>query len=226
MKKILFVFLFLLPITLSPVQGRAATTGFELLWTKSSAATAEVIDNNNGTWSYNFTVYNTSTAVEVGSGEGNGVPYIIDWEFPFFNTAGVQYINSPSTWNHSVETIGTPNPAGLWEGIAQWLDPADPLYRADSPFNSATQVLHWFNQTGLGIGPGNSQSGFSIIAGAGPIDAPYQASWDYGPVVTGDPPVPFRLPTPQTGPVVPEPSTIILTGLGLAFLGVRGRIKN
>lgn len=218
-------------------------------WSITSSVTADVTDNQNGTWTYDFTVSNLS-AFEYGG--DLRTPIIVDWEIPYFDDAGVTSIQSPSFgWNKTVESIGLANPATGWGGSASWQNSSDPLYQgANSPFTLATQVLHWYvdpNQSPLlyGIWPtgaadkpgnaayGSSLGGFSFTANFEPVAGPYQASWTFGPARSGDPPIPFGI-TPaspcatewtaqcaQQGPEpVPEPGTLLLAGLGFGLLGL------
>ncbi|HNI51695.1 PEP-CTERM sorting domain-containing protein [Accumulibacter sp.] len=207
-------------------------------WTRSSTVGDSVTNNNNGTWTYNYQVNNTSQL----NGGPDREPYVVDWELPWFGDAGISNIVSPNNWAYSIETIGTPNAATGWEGVAGWQNPSDPFYAgASSPFTTVTQVLHWYSTCWTGgqqptsalnalvaitcefglqdaILPGGSLAGFGFDAAFAPTGAPYQASWAFLPVRTGDPAFPLGgIPnspsiTPQA---VPEPGLLALLGAGL-----------
>lgn len=183
-------------------------------WDIKSSVTADVTNNGDGTWTYQYTVFNNS---EYGFDPGTfDTPVIVDWEIPYFADAGITSISAPTSgWNWVVETIGTPNLATGWSGIAAWQDPTDPFYTNDpnSPFNQVTEVLHWFvdlsqipgaQPSDVGIWPfgptppvgahQNSLGGFGFTANFEPTDGPYQASWYLVPTPrTGDPPLPGGL---------------------------------
>jgi hypothetical protein len=224
-----------------------AHAGLPATWTRSSAVGDTVTDNGNGTWSYDYTVRNTS---QQDGGPDEREPIIVDWELPWFGDAGITNIRSPRNWDWAIETIGMPNPATGWEGIAKWQDPTDPFYfGATSPFTTGTQVLHWFNtcwtqEQPNGGGPsstlavalcefqfdnaifaGADLDGFGFDATFDKTAAPYQASWAFLPVQSGDPAYPLggfpNSPTlnPPTG--VPEPGTLALIALAALALAAR-----
>lgn len=196
-------------------------------WVRLSQVTDSVTDNLDGTWTYEFTVHNDSRGwdylIDDGADLVETEPYIIDWELPYFSDSGITSVQSPDGWEWSIEDIGTPD--GLWGGVADWQDPADPFYfGATSPFTTGTQVLHWYTSSdsvpGTMIEIGESLGGFSFVASYGPGSAPYQASWFQLPVRTGDPAFPFGgVPaSPMArGPVVPLPTS---AAIGLAGLGL------
>ncbi len=211
-------------------------------WTRNSLVSDVVADNGNGTWTYNYTVHNTSL-----QDDGNDFePFIVDWELPWFSDAGITSIMSPAGWAHAIEDVGTPNPFTGWGGVANWQDPADPWYAgAGSPFTTVSQVLHWYwcggsesvafgaavvvdgcdGSFGESIAPGNELSGFSFIADFDETAAPYQASWQFLPPRTGDPAFPLGggIPNSPLVGAVPEPAVLGLLGLGLLLLTVRRR---
>lgn len=224
-------------------------------WVQSSTVTDFVTDNGNGTWTYDFTVTNTSTFVEDGYGSRfSSVPIIIDWELPYFTDMGIVDVMSPSGWSWGIEEIDVANDATGWDGVAAWQDPLDPWYAGESsPYTTGTEVLHWYCvNPDVGGGEGfcngdelvdwgraispleNSDitswtssplSGFSFTANFGPTAAPYQASWAFSEVQTGDPAFPVvggssaggvGSPTALGNTTnIPEPASIALLGLGL-----------
>jgi PEP-CTERM motif len=214
-------------------------------WVRSSSVDSLVQNNNNGTWTYNYTLNNISQFTETGPDQQ---PFIVDWELPWFGDAGIDTMSilSPGGWTFNIETIGVANAATGWEGIASWQDPNDPFFfGANSPFSSVTQVLHWYSlcwvangdAEGCGeggalddaIAPGNSLLGFGFDALFDETDAPYQASWAFLPIRSGDPAFPLGgIPnSPLAGgfQVVPEPGLLGLLGIGLmaVMLGRRRR---
>ena len=188
----------------------------------SSHVTDVVNDNGNGTWTYNFTVFNDTTANAYG-----GTPVIVDWELPYFSDAGIVNITSAVNWNFAIETVGVANTNTGWDGVAAWQDPTDALFQGPtSPYTTATQVLHWYTgPTRLErpfnpILPENSLGGFSFTAGFAPTGAPYQASWDIVPRRTGDPAFPTAgIPNSPSVAVVPLPGALALLASGLFGLG-------
>lgn len=212
-------------------------------WTRSSTVDSTVTNNNNGTWTYGYTVNNTSLFTAQGL-EPNQ-PVLVDWELPWFGDAGIDLMSiiSPNGWAFNIETIGVANSNTGWEGAASWQDPNDPFYTgSNSPYTTVTQVLHWYSECWFrfngdaegcggsadGILAGNSLSGFGFIASYDDTAAPYQASWRELPVLTGDPAFPLAGPnSPLVGAqVIPEPGLLSLLGIGLvaAMLGRRRRV--
>ncbi len=241
------------PFVLASAVGASALLGFagnasagigEVPWTRASSVTGDVTDNTDGTWAYDYTVYNDSFE-DSTYGEYGGTPIIIDWELPWFDDAGIDpsSIFSPFGWSWAIETIGDPNSATGWEGAASWQDPSDPFYFGDdSPFTDVTQVLHWYAELGseqceteigctafdLGIFPDDSLSGFGFTAAYSETDAPYQASWFELPIQSGDPAFPLIGPaSPKALGImqVSEPGMIGLLGIGALgiFVSLRRR---
>ena len=221
---------------LAPTSG--ALAGSPVFWERASHVSDSVTDNGNGTWDYGFTVHNDSS---FGAPEGFfQEPVIVDWELPFFDDAGFDIgdVTSPFGWAAAIETIGTPNPTTGWGGDANWQDPGDPFYFGDdSPFTTATEVLHWYSKcwvmggvdpvgidTANGVAcegefahaifPGLLLGGFGFTAAFDQTAAPYQASWALLEVQTGDPAFPFGgiagSPNAIGTSGVPEPGTLSL----------------
>ena len=224
-------------LAVQPAEAGVSAGGF----TRSSTVTDIVANNGNGTWTYNYTVNNTSQFTAQGL---ERTPLLVDWELPWFGDAGIDIasIISPNGWAVAIETIGVANAATGWEGIASWQDPSDPFFAgAGSPFTTVTQVLHWYSGCFLfggeiggcfgvstdGILPGGSLSGFSFVAAFDETAAPYQASWAVLPVRSGDPAFPLGgIPNSPRVQGVPEPGLLGLLGIGLvaAMLGRRRRV--
>lgn len=233
-------------ITILCVSSMAISSVASAAWVRSSTVTDAVSNIGNNTWTYKFTVSNTST------GSGAGQPILVDWELPYFNDMDIANIISPAGWAWNIETIGQSNSATGWDGVAAWQNPNDPFYSgANSPYTTGTEVLHWYcnNFSGGGEGglscfnPGEPEitpstfgepirvggklSGFGFIAGYAPTAAPYQASWDVLPVRTGDPAFPsVGVGSPQALAKIPEPSSLALLGLGLIGLYGSNRKKH
>jgi hypothetical protein len=192
-----------------------------------SRVTDIVTDNGDGSWTYEFTVYNDSPAVSEGP-----TLVIVDWELPYFDDSGITNVQSAYGWTWAIETIGVENPATGWSGVANWQQPGDPWYPGpDSPFTTATQVLHWFTLDGnnSGIRPAGfegggsfvgSASGFSFTAPFPATAAPYQASWADLVIQTGDPAFPLGTGAVPASPnaIVPLPAPLALLGAALAGL--------
>jgi hypothetical protein len=193
-----------------------------------------VSDNGDGTWTYNFTVHNDV------SYDAPGLNVIVDWELPYFDDMEITNIQSPEHWSYAIETIGTVNTSTGWAGVAKWQTPGDPwkaIFDAEygsaeaNPFNHHTKVLHWYVSTPdgcggceLGIETENQLSGFSFDAAYGEGQAPYQASWAFGQVWTGDPAFPnspnLSIPNSPSVSAVPLPGAGILMLSGL--MGIVG----
>ncbi|MCQ1551198.1 MAG: hypothetical protein NOF05_20845 [Candidatus Accumulibacter phosphatis] len=63
-------------LALGLVSEQAATAGTAGGWTRSSTVTDSVVDNGNGTWTYNCTMNSRS------DGGPDREPFIVDWELP------------------------------------------------------------------------------------------------------------------------------------------------
>jgi hypothetical protein len=145
------------------------------------------------------------------------------------------------------------NPSGPYGHYRWSYDPAfDPfiamvgLTAAYGPnpnvFIDPPYIIHWYTcaleadpscpDGGNPIREGDSLSGFRLVSFWPERNAPYQASFAYLPPATGDPPIPGRLgfispnsPARQAAQNagVPEPSALILMGLGGAGFLIRRR---
>ena len=204
---------------------------------QASQVTDIVTYNGNGTWNYQFTVFNNSLDPCGGECGGNeGAFVIVDWELPYFADANLSNISSPTGWGYAIETIGVANLSTGWDGVAAWQNPTDPWYQGPaSPYTTGTEVLHWYIPTYIesvdltyAIFAGSNLTGFGFDSSYGPTSSPYQASWHVLPIQTGDPAFPGagipNSPSVQSPSVVPEPSSIALLmigALGLVAMRVR-----
>lgn len=203
-----------------------------------SHVTDTVTANGSNSWTYDFTVHNDTTGFPTTFGDGSfyggEANIIVDWELPYFTDMGITNIQSPTGWSFAIETIGTPNAVTGWGGVADWQTAGDPWKAtfdaaygsaANNPFNTHTQVLHWYNSESLigvsGIAPQALLSGFSFDAVFGSGQAPYQASWNPTDIQTGDPSFPtLALPNSPSISQVPLPGALMLMLSGL--VGVFG----
>lgn len=163
-------------------------------------------------------------------------------------------ISSPDGWEWAIEEVGVANGATGWDGEAAWQDEADPwnvifddIYGEDSnPYDDNQFVLHWYVDPGnifeAGcfafdpapcIGSFENLDGFGFSAGLSSVAAPFQTSWVFLPVNTGDPAIPGQgggggLPGTQSVRLhtnVAEPGALGLLGAGLFGMAMLRRRK-
>jgi hypothetical protein len=149
--------------------------------TRVSHVESNTLNNGNGTYTYNFTVFNDSHLFQpVGCGGASSVAFapngsvaavsaaatvsdpsdcllhrITEWSMPYFGDSGITNIFSPNArWFSSIDTIGIANAATRYDGgTPTWLNPADPFYfGAASPFSAVTQILRWYTFDTCGDG--------------------------------------------------------------------------
>ena len=237
MKKVsLVTFTMLLSILFTYSAFAQPTSGFS-----QDSEVHSLVTNPNGTYSYAYTVFNKSDGPTRNGGgiiSGQDGPMIVtnvivDWELPFLDDAQITDIIAPTGWTWTIEEIGVPNIATLWDGVAAWQTPGDPFYVSGSIFNTVTKVLHWYVEDPVfevvldeAIFPGESLGGFGFISPYSETDAPYQASWWELPIQTGDPAFPLGgLPfSPTLQGNVPEPTSLLL--LGSAVIGLMRWFKS
>jgi hypothetical protein len=168
-----------------------------------------------GTWQYQYQLFNDSYS-SVGALPSYVSMNLNNWNLPWFTLGGIlpRSILSPSGWGYSIETIGIANSSTGWSGVAAW----------PTPFNTVTQVLHWYDTTGTApISDLSSLSGFGYTALYAPTYAPYQAVFSvYNGLSTStlainaDPAYPN---SPYVfGLTIPEPGILALLLLGLGGL--------
>jgi hypothetical protein len=137
--------------------------------TRVSHVESNTVNNGDGSYTYNFTVFNDSHPFTgAGCGEANrlGTAAVIDpndcllhriteWSMPYFSDSAISNFQSPTTlfsnepipsWAVGIETIGVANNVTGYTGeTPTWQIPGDPFYfGATSPFSSATQILRWY----------------------------------------------------------------------------------
>ncbi|MGI9457466.1 MAG: PEP-CTERM sorting domain-containing protein, partial [Aeoliella sp.] len=214
----------------------------------TSRVDATVTDNGDGTFLYEFEVFNTSddffpsgsgaspAGGGGGGGGGGGTPLIVDWELPLFDITDIDEssITSSSNWGFEIVTdhdaIVAPNNEDVWTYNAA----SDPIAQAGDygpnpeVFNTPPVIIHWSTDFAgepvAPIFPGGSRSGFSFLSDYSSLGAPYQASWFFLPQNTGDPPIPDSAfgtpnsPARQAAQGIPEPSTLVMVGFGVLSL--------
>ena len=240
-------------ITLVGAAGTALIASFPVpAISYNSHVTDSVTDNGNGTWTYDFTVFNDepnfygygfdteavapreTATVQAAMDTTGEIHVIVDWELPYFDDMGITNIQSPENWFYSIETIGVPNATTGWQGTAAWQQDGDPwkdhfdqVYGGadNNPFNNNTKVLHWYT-TSNEIWPQMSLSGFSFTAVFDEGNAPYQTSWNAKEIFTGDPNFPNAgLPNSPSINPVPLPGTLTLLFAGAGGLAILRKKK-
>jgi hypothetical protein len=211
----------------------SACPGQSTVAVQSSVVPSTVILGSPNT--YLFEVCNTSP--DPGSEEG-GVAFLLrDWELPYDPLAGIANITAPSGWAWAIETVGTPTPDTGWDGAPpEWWNPSDPFY--DPRYLDLTQVIHFYtcgqpsacygdnpSVNGSPLQPGEGLAGFSFTSPFAATNSPYQASWVFEPVRSGDPAFPLAGGPNSPGlRSIPEPGGLALFALGLgALLAARAR---
>ncbi len=186
-----------------------------------------VIPLTGGSWQYQYQLFNDSNT-SVGFLPNGVTENLISWDLPWFSLGGISLasITSPTGWSYSIETVGAPNLATGWAGI--WGDGA---YVFSPPFDTITQVLHWYDASGTAaVQYQSSLSGFGYTALYAPTYAPYQAAVEIAQInifsnttlVTADPVYPN---SPYVFGTVPEPGVMALLLVGLTSLAFVRRKK-
>lgn len=212
---------------------------------RSSEVSTVVTDNQDGTYTYNYTVINTSPGPQpIFDGETlyEVWPLIVDYEVPLNAPSDVWDIVSPATWDHEfisaaeyITRYGEANPFGS-AYILHWFDTDPPPGTNPGKVISPDGYAAWFDAT-FGFIPDvyePSTDGFIFTSSLAPIDGPYLTSWHDDFRNIGDPPLPGgsfvsggrTLPFSSSHPI-PEPATMLLFGSGLIGLaGFKRKLSN
>ncbi len=219
MRKISFIALVMVLVLMCVGSPSFAAFGEDPTIIRSSEVFTTVTNNGDGTYTYNYTVKNTSPGPQWVN-DGEVWPVIVDFEVPLDSPDVVWNIQSPETW--SFEFLSA----------QQFID----RYNQPNPFNSA-YVIHWYDvipMVAKGIVPTGyndrfesdwyepQTDGFIFTSNLGPVDGPYTSSWWDQYRWIGDPPLPGGsvggggTPTYRT---VPEPSCLLLLLAGIGLVG-------
>ena len=204
---------------------------------RTSEVTTVVTDNGNGTWTYNYTVINTSPGPQMLLVDDEFIvniwPLIVDYEVPLDGPGVVSNVQSPDTWDYE------------FISAAEYIS----RFGEANPFDSA-YVMHWYDaefnepepsraiapngytawvETEWGFTPDvyePSTDGFIFTSARSPVNGPYLTSWVDEFRNIGDPPLPGGsvggggTPTfTPLGAVIPEPLTMMGVFLGIGGLG-------
>lgn len=187
---------------------------------RTSEVSTQIKQNQDGSYTYNYTLKNTSPAPQL-VGDVGVWPTIIDFEIPLNNPSVVCNISSPDQWSYEfisyndyILRFGEPNPF-LSPYVIHWYTLLIPNGVGTKPivpegYNSIFGTNYYEPQT----------DGFIFTSFQPPVSGPYLASWWDEFRNIGDPPLPGGSPvggggTPSFNPI-PIPPTFLLLISGLA----------
>jgi hypothetical protein len=191
-----------------------------------ASASSSVTLLGDGNFAYQYTITNTSEA---------GEPNLSAWVLPFFDDEATTFVEdsifAPAGWTWLFTAVSGPGDLSDWEYLATD-DPKNATYGAPgSAFENPPYALVFLpDLVGILLGevdynpiaPETSLSGFGYVSPFGGTNAPFIAVYEDGQLTIGDPAIP-QTPSFPSAQSIPEPTSLVLCGLGAIGALVIGR---